>query len=125
MVTRPIKTQFDDKLLRQLHHIVSAVSGNEFLISTMEQILPILYIYFFYRESAYELMNGQLVLFQWADCAVKNLGLEYFFRCAGIVIETALYVLSKCCNFGKLEPVKEIVVLKKNKENHQYKHFLS
>ena len=34
--------------------------------------------FFFYRESAYELMNGQLVLFQWADCAVKNLGVEYF-----------------------------------------------
>ena len=74
MVTRPIKTQFDDKLLRQLQHIVSAVSGNEFLISTMEQILPILCcFFFFYRESAYELMNGQLVLFQSADCAVKNL----------------------------------------------------
>lgn len=70
-------------------------------------------------------MNGQLVLLQWADCAVKNLGLDYFFRCAGIVIETALYVLSKRCNFGKLGPVKEIVVLKKNKENHRYKHFLS
>lgn len=116
MVTRPIKTQFDDKLLRQLQHIVSAVSGNEFLISTMEQILPI-FFFFFYRESAYELMNGQLVLFQWADCAVKKLGLEYFFRCAGIVIETALYVLSKRCNFGKLEPVKNIVVLKKQRKS--------
>lgn len=124
MATRPIKTQFDDKLLRQLQHIVSAVSGNEFLISTMEQILPIL-CFFFYRESAYDLMNGQLVLFQWADCAVKKLGLEYFFRCAGIVTETALYILSKRCNFGKLEPVKDTVVLKKNKENHRYKHFLS
>ena len=70
-------------------------------------------------------MNGQLVLFQWADCAVKKLGLEYFFRCAGIVTETALYILSKRCNFGKLEPVKDTVVLKKNKENHRYKHFLS
>ena len=67
----------------------------------------------------------QLVLLQWADCAVKTLGLDYFFRCAGIVIETALDVLSKRCNFGKLGPVKEIVVLKKNKENHRYKHFLS
>lgn len=47
-------------------------------------------------------MNGQLVLLQWADCAVKNLGLDYFFRCAGIVIETALYVLSKRCNFGMI-----------------------
>lgn len=62
-------------------------------------------------------MNGQLVLFQWADCAVKKLGLEYFFRCAGIVIETALYVLSKRCNFGKLEPVKNIVVLKKQRKS--------
>ena len=82
----------------------------------MEQILPILCCcFFFYRESAYELMNGQLVLFQSADCAVKNLWLECIFRCAGIVVETALYILSKRCNFGKLEPVKDIVVLKKNK----------
>lgn len=37
------KDPVDDKLLRQLQHIVSAVSGNEFLISTMEQILPIFF----------------------------------------------------------------------------------
>ena len=43
LVTRPIKAQFDDKLLRQLQYIVSAVSGNEFLINTMEQILPIFF----------------------------------------------------------------------------------
>ena len=70
-------------------------------------------------------MNGQLVLFQWADCAVRNLGLEYFFRCAGVVIETGSLSSLEKSYVGKLEPVKEIVVPKNNKEILDLNTFLS